>query len=52
MITQILIALGATLGGLLLLCIVGTFVCVKKIQKLYDDLENINPENWKDEKEE
>lgn len=49
MLTQILIGLGAALGGLLLICIICTFACVKKIQKLYDELENINPEAWKEE---
>lgn len=52
MIQMILIGLGAALCTLLVACIIGTFICVKKIQKLYDDLENINPENWEDEKEE
>ena len=51
MITQILIALGATLVGLLLVCIICTFACVKKVQRLYDDLENIDPEAWKEDKD-
>lgn len=49
MIEQILIGLGASLGALLLVCIICTFACVKKIQKLYDDLEDVNPEAWKEE---
>ena len=52
MVQMILIGLGAALCVLLLGCIIGTFACVRKIQHLYDDLENINPENWEDEKEE
>ena len=47
MLEQILICLGAIVGSLCLLCSICTFVCVKRIQRLYDDLENIN----KDEEE-
>ena len=52
MVQMILIGLGAALCVLLLGCIIGTFICVKKIQKLYDDLENINPENWEEKEKE
>ena len=51
MITQILIGLGSALAALLIACIVGTFTCVKKIQKLYDELEDIDPENWEDKED-
>ena len=51
MVEMILIGLGATLSALLLGCIVGTFLCVKAVQKLYDELEDINPEAWEEEKE-
>lgn len=47
MVTQILIGLGSFLGVLLIACITGTLICVKKIQKLLDELENINPEEDK-----
>ena len=42
MISQILIGLGAALCALLTACILGTFICVKKIQRLYDELEDLN----------
>ena len=48
MLTQILIALGSVVGALLLICIICTFACVKKIQKFYDDIENIKPEDKKE----
>ena len=51
MITQILIGLGSALAALLLICIICTFVCVKKVQRLYDELENINPEAWEEDQD-
>ena len=51
MINTILIGLGAALSALLIACITGTFICVKKIQKLFDELENINPENWEEKED-
>ena len=48
MLEQILICLGAIVGSLCLLCSICTFVCVKRIQRLYDDLENINPNEKED----
>lgn len=51
MLEQILICLGAVVGSLCLLCSICTFICVKKIQRLYDELEDIDPENWEDKED-